>query len=75
MELVPNNSLKCGSPEEGRRLAITLALQSSLAIQPDEHVQNIVRDAYANSPDGLLAASQVVATEFATIAAANNYWR
>ncbi|WP_341395727.1 hexameric tyrosine-coordinated heme protein [Arthrobacter sp. G119Y2] len=75
MELVPNNSLKCESPEEGRRLAISLALQTSFAIQPDEHVQSIIRDAYANSPNGLIAASQVVATEFATIAAANNYWR
>lgn len=75
MELVPNNSLKCESPEEGRRLALQLALQTSTAIQPDEHVQNIIRDAYANNPDGLIAASQVVAVEFATIAAANNYWR
>ncbi|MBP3037753.1 hypothetical protein J2M53_16055 [Arthrobacter sp. zg-ZUI100] len=75
MDLVPGNSLICGTPEEGRRLAISLALQTSFAIQPDEHVQTIVRDAYANSPDGLIAASQVVATEFATVAAANNYWR
>lgn len=75
MELVPNNSLKCESPEEGRQLAIKLALQTSFAIQPDESVQHIIRDAYANSPDGLIGASAVVATEFATIAAANNYWR
>lgn len=75
MDLVPGNSLICGTPEEGRRLAISLALQTSFAIQPDEHVQTIVRDAYANSPDGLIAASQVVAMEFATVAAANNYWR
>ena len=74
MELVPSNSLKCTSPEDGRRLAISLALQTSLAIQPDEHVQAIIRDAYTNNPDGLIAASQVVAIEFATIAAANNYW-
>lgn len=75
MELVPNNSLKCTTPEDGRRLAIALALQTSFAIQPDEKVQEIIRDAYANNPDGLIAASAVVATEFATVAAANNYWR
>jgi hypothetical protein len=27
------------------------------------------------NPDSLIAASQVVAIEFQTIAAANNYWR
>ena len=30
---------------------------------------------YADDPDALIAASHVVAVEFATIAAANNYWR
>ncbi|MCC3272107.1 hexameric tyrosine-coordinated heme protein [Arthrobacter zhangbolii] len=75
MELVPNNSLKCTTPEDGRRLAISLALQTSFAMQPDEHVQEIIRTTYANNPEDLLAASQVVATEFATIAAANDYWR
>ena len=75
MELVPNNSLKCATPEEGRQLAINPALQTTFAIQPDEKVQEIIRDAYASNPEGLLAASAVVATEFATVAAANNYWR
>jgi hypothetical protein len=30
---------------------------------------------YARDPYGLIAASHVVVVEFATIAAANNYWR
>ncbi|UWX97073.1 hexameric tyrosine-coordinated heme protein [Arthrobacter zhaoxinii] len=75
MELVPNNSLKCATPEEGRQLAIQLALQTAFAIQPDDQAEHIIRDAYANNPDGIIAASHVVATEFATVAAANNYWR
>ena len=33
------------------------------------------RPQYANDPHGLIAASHVIAVEFATIAAANNYWR
>jgi Hexameric tyrosine-coordinated heme protein (HTHP) len=33
------------------------------------------RGRYAREPFGLIEASQVVAMEFATIAAANNYWR
>lgn len=75
MELVPNNTLLCPTPEDGRRLAIQLAVQTSFAIQPDERDQKIIRDAYANNPDEVIAASAVVAAEFATIAAANNYWR
>lgn len=75
MELVPNNSLKCATPEEGRQLAVNLALQTAFAIQPDGQVEHIIRDAYANNPDSIIAASHVVAVEFATVAAANNYWR
>jgi hypothetical protein len=33
------------------------------------------RAQYAHDPYGLIAASDVIAVEFATIAAANNYWR
>jgi Hexameric tyrosine-coordinated heme protein (HTHP) len=33
------------------------------------------RAQYAHDPYGLIAASHVVAVEFATISAANNYWR
>jgi hypothetical protein len=33
------------------------------------------RPKYSASPDSLIAASQVVAIEFQTIAAANGYWR
>ena len=34
-----------------------------------------LRGDYAESADGLTAASQVVAINFQTVAAANNYWR
>lgn len=44
-------------------------------IQPDLDVLKSGRPEYAGGPDGLIAATQVVALEFATIAAANNYWR
>jgi hypothetical protein len=33
------------------------------------------RAQYADDPSALIVASHVVAVEFATIAAANNYWR
>lgn len=43
--------------------------------QPDTDVLHQLRPAYANSAEGLAAASQVVALNFQTVAAANNYWR
>jgi hypothetical protein len=33
------------------------------------------RSQYAHDPFGLIAASHVIAVEFATVAAANDYWR
>jgi hypothetical protein len=61
--------------EEGRELAIKLARSSIKATQPDAEVRGRLRPEYANSAGGLIAVAQVVATEFATIAAANDYWR
>jgi Hexameric tyrosine-coordinated heme protein (HTHP) len=75
MELVPGNSLIVPTPEEGRALALTLARHSIHAIQSDEEILKAGRPKYSTDPDSLIAASQVVAIEFATIAAANNYWR
>lgn len=74
-ELVPNNSLITASPEEGRALAIKLARLTIKAIQPDAEVRGRLRPAYAEDADSLTAAAHVVAIEFATIAAANGYWR
>lgn len=75
MALVPNNSLITPTPEEGRELAIMLARKTIGAIQPDENVRKTLRPAYATDADSLTAAGHVVAIEFATVAAANNYWR
>jgi hypothetical protein len=74
-KLVPNNTLMTGTPEEGRALAITLARHSIHAMQKNLEVLVSGRAQYAHDPYGLIAASHVVAVEFATIAAANNYWR
>ncbi|GAA3234931.1 hexameric tyrosine-coordinated heme protein [Actinocorallia longicatena] len=74
-ELVPGNSLICDSPQEGRELAITLARKSIKAVQPDSEVLKAGRLKYADDPGALIDAAHVVAIEFATIAAANHYWR
>jgi hypothetical protein len=73
--LVPNNALITRTPEEGRALAITLARHSIHAMQKDLDALKAGRPQYANDPLSLIAASHVIAVEFATIAAANNYWR
>jgi hypothetical protein len=52
-----------------------LARHSVHAMQKEPEVLKSGRAQYARDPNGLIAASHVVAVEFATIAAANNYWR
>jgi hypothetical protein len=74
-EFVPNNTLITASPDEGRQLAIKLARLTVKAIQPDAEVRKQLRPGYASNADSLTAAAHVVAIEFATIAAANDYWR
>ena len=73
--LVPNNSLITETPEEGRALAIKMARLVIKTTQPDEATRVRMRDVYANDAAILIQIGHVVATEFATIAAANDYWR
>ena len=75
MELVPGNSLITDTPEEGRKLAVTLARKTIGFMQPDANVLEVLRPTYAGDADSHTAAGQVVAIEFQTIAAANGYWR
>ena len=75
MALVPDNTLITATPEEGRELAIMLARKTIGAMQPDADVRAALRPDYANNADSLTAAGHTVAIEFATVAAANNYWR
>lgn len=75
MPLVPDNTLITPTPEEGRALAIMLARKTIGAIQTDADARQGLRPMYANDPDSLTAAAHVVAIEFATVAAANDYWR
>jgi hypothetical protein len=73
--LVPGGSLITATPEEGRALALTMVRHMVHNIQPDLDVLKGGRPNYASNPESLIAASQVVAIEFQTIAAANDYWR
>jgi hypothetical protein len=73
--LVPGNTLITATPEEGRQLAIKLARLIIKVTQPDAAIRERLRPIYAEDPAMLIAVGQTVATEFATIAAANNYWK
>ena len=73
--LVPNNSLLTETPEAGRQLAVKMARLIIKMTQPDEEKRKQLRDVYGNGAMMLIAVGHVVAIEFATVAAANNYWR
>lgn len=75
VQLVPNNSLLTNTPEEGRQLAVKMARLIIKITQPDPAMREKLRPVYAEDAAMLIAIGQTVATEFATIAAANNYWR
>ena len=73
--LIPGGTLITSTPEEGRALAILIARHSIHAMQTELEVPIEGRKTYGKDPAELIAAGHVVAVEFATIAAANNYWR
>ena len=68
-------TLKTDTPSEGYALAIKLARMTVKLTQQDAAVRDRLRPEYAEDADSLIAISSVVATHFATVAAANGYWR
>lgn len=68
-------SLITETPYEGRLLAIKLVRKTIGTIQTDTDAKHRVRAKYAEDPDMLMNAAELVAMEFKTIARANNYWR
>ena len=72
---IPGGTLLTETPEAGRALAFEIAQHTIHNIQPNLDVLQGGRPNYSTTPECLIAASQVVALEFQTIAAANNYWR
>lgn len=68
-------SLITATPQEGFELAIKMARMGVKYTQPSAEVRDRLREDYANNADSLTLASQVVAVNFQTVAAANNYWR
>lgn len=75
---MPDNwlpTLRTNTPQEGYDLAVKLARVAVRMTQTDPAVRADLRTLYEKDADALIAISQVVATHFQTVAAANGYWR
>ena len=68
-------SLITDTPQEGFELAITLSRRGVKYTQPDTEVLKKLRPIYAIDAKALTASPQVIAINFQTVSAANNYWR
>ncbi|MDQ0727624.1 hexameric tyrosine-coordinated heme protein [Microbacterium sp. W4I20] len=68
-------SLLTQTPEQGYALAVKLSRTAVKLTQPSAEVRERVRADYAEDFSALIAISQVVATNFQTVSAANGYWR
>lgn len=63
------------TPQQGYDLAVKLSRVAIKMTQPDAEARDRMRPDYAEDADALIAVSQVVATHFATVSAANGYWK
>lgn len=68
-------SLKTSTAQEGFELAIKLSQKGVEYTQPSEAVRKKLRPKYSRDADSLIAASQLIAINYQTVAAANNYWK
>ena len=68
-------SLLTDTPEEGFGLAVSMARKAVTTTQTETEILHALRPNYARDPQSLIDVSGVVATYFATVAAANDYWR
>lgn len=67
-------TLKTKTPQEGYDLAVKLARVAVKLTQPNAEVRERLRPIYEEDASALIASSHVVATHFATVAAANGFW-
>jgi hypothetical protein len=67
-------SLKTDNAQDGYELAIKLARMGIKYTQPSEDIRKKLRPTYGEDSGNLIASSQVIATHFQTVAAANNHW-
>ncbi|KLN61703.1 peroxidase [Kiloniella spongiae] len=68
-------SLITDTAQDGYELAIKLSRMGVKYTQPSDDIRKKIRPIYEENADNLIASSQVIATHFQTVAAANNYWK
>lgn len=68
-------TLKTDTPQAGFDLAVKLSRIGVKVTQPSAEVRANLRPAYDHDSAQLIASSQVIALNFQTVAAANNWWR
>lgn len=68
-------SLQTETPQQGFELAIKLSRMGVKYTQQSAEARDKLRRVYENDADSLIASSQVVAINYQTVAAANNYWK
>jgi hypothetical protein len=68
-------TLQVSTPDEGWNLAVKMSRVGVKATQPSDEIRKQLRGVYAENADSLIASSHVIALNFQTVAAANNYWR
>lgn len=68
-------TLLTGSPRRGLELAARLSSLMMEAVQPSDELRDRLLAIYEDDAESVLAACQIIATNFQTVAAANNYWR
>ncbi|MGB0938199.1 MAG: hexameric tyrosine-coordinated heme protein [Colwellia sp.] len=68
-------SLITENAQQGYELAIKLSRMGIKYTQPSDEIRTKLRPDYGENADSLIASSQVIAINFQTVSAANNYWR
>ncbi|MEO8321067.1 MAG: hexameric tyrosine-coordinated heme protein [Bradyrhizobium sp.] len=68
-------SLITATPQAGFDLAVKMSRVGVKVTQPSDQVRSHLRAAYEQDAAQLIAASHVIAVNFQTVAAANNWWR
>jgi hypothetical protein len=68
-------SLITENAQQGYELAIKLSRMGVKYTQPSDEVRQKLRPVYGEDANSLIASSQVIAINFQTVAAANNYWK
>ena len=62
-------------PQSGYDLAVKLSRMAVKMTQPSAEIREQLRSVYDRNADSLVQVSAVVARNFQTVAAANDYWR